>query len=72
MRSTPPERAFSVVGRGECSLEQLVTAVLAVLDGIIEKHGEAGYHELWVEHEFPIEEHECLQERRRQITTRCS
>ena len=66
------DSAFSVVGRGECSCRQFVRAVLSALDGILEKHGEAGYHEIWVEHEFPVEEHQCLRERMRQITTRCT
>jgi hypothetical protein len=29
--------------------------VLSALKGILEEHGEVGYKEKWVEHEFPLE-----------------
>jgi hypothetical protein len=59
-----PDERGQLLLKVECTVEQLAEAVLACLDDVLTRYGEAGYRGLWVDHDFPTLEREAL---RRQL-----
>ncbi len=44
-----------------CSLEDLIEGIAAGARRVLESHGEEGYREKWVDHDFPLEHLEALE-----------
>ncbi|MFF0157837.1 hypothetical protein ACFYRY_09925 [Streptomyces sp. NPDC005263] len=61
-----PDSAGELAWRSTHPRAELTHAVLRAAEGVLERHGEDGYRELWQEHPFPMA---ALQDLRRLHTT---
>lgn len=50
-----PDEAGEELFRTSQHLRQVVQAVVEGASGVLAEHGETGYKEAWVQHEFPAE-----------------
>ena len=55
-----PQTEFRVVAEGTMSFDHYRRQVSAVLRNILALHGLAKYKELWIEHEFPMEQYSIV------------
>ena len=55
-----PEEDYESVLEVHSSLSEIKATVIAALRRILADHGQDGYKEMWVEHDFPVETYEKL------------
>ena len=56
------EDDYKIVFEASTQRQHVVTAISGALRTILEVHGEVGYKQKWIEHEFPIAEYRKLVE----------